>query len=234
MPGSPDMRADAVRPHRHELMCWLGQFERRTLQTARGRIQTAKRLERRGHAWTAALVGLVLLTLLGSILDLAFSSATPVDDQVVVIAFSVIALAGSLVVANREYGVRAARMASNYKQMQSLSAEVEIHRTRSHEPDFSQARAWMQRYDALLEAAENHTTADYRAALKANRPDPVQCTCEMAAQEGATVEEPEGGRRSFSVNPELIWSYATSSLPWLVLFGSYAYGVWYLLSRTQA
>lgn len=228
------MRADAVRPHRHELMCWLGRFERRTLQTARGRIQTAKRLERRGHAWTAALVGLVLLALLGSILDLAFESATPVQDQVVLITFSVIALAGSLVVANREYGVRAARMASNYKQLQSLSAEVEVHRTRSQEPDLSQVRGWMQRYDALLEAAENHTTADYRAALKANRPEPDRCTCGVVVQERDPAGKPEMTRPGISVRPELLWSYATSSLPWVLLFGSYVLGFGYLLTRTQA
>lgn len=234
MPGWPGMRADAVGPHRHELMCWLGRFERRTLQTARGRIQAAKRLERRGHAWTAALVGLVLLALLGSILDLAFASATPVLDQVVVITFSVIALAGSLVVANREYGVRAAHMASNYKQLQSLSAEVEVHRTRTREPDLAQVRGWMQRYDALLEAAENHTTADYRAALKANRAEPDQCTCNGVTQVATSIEDDAKTHLKISARSELFSSYATSLLPWFVLFGSYAFGFGYLLTRTQA
>jgi len=177
---------------------------------------------------------LVLLTLLGAILDLAFSSATPVHDQVVLIAISVIALAGSLVVANREYGVRAARMASNYKQLQSLSAEVEVHRTRSQTVDLAQARVWMQRYDSLLEAAENHTTADYRAAIKANLPEPDRCSCGVVAQEGSPVGDSRKTRPWFSVRVELFFSYGTSFLPWAVLFGSYAFSFWYLLTRTQA
>lgn len=215
-------------------MCWLGRFERRALQTARGRIQTAKRLERRGHAWTAALVGLVLLTLLGSILDLALSSATPIHDQVVVIAFSVVALAGSLVVANREYGVRAARMASNYKQLQSLSAEVEVHRTRSYQPDLAHVREWMHRYDSLLEAAENHTTADYRAALRANPHEPVTCICGVDPPKTGLVGSSDGSPRKSPMELDVIWSFATSSFPWIVLFGSYIFCACYLLTRAQA
>jgi hypothetical protein len=223
---------DAIRPYLHELTCWLGRFERRVLQTALARIQTAKRLERRGYAWTAALVGLVLITLLGSVLDLAFTSRTPILDQVVLIGFAVVALAGSLVVANREYGVRSTRMASNYRQMQALSAEVEVHRTRKAKPDIKKATDWMMRYDSLLEAAENHTAADHRAARRANSYEQAPRTCNSArADKRFVCSKSTQGR-------ELGWftaalSLFTSSLHWLVLVGSYAFASYYLISLAQ-
>lgn len=221
--GLPEDGADVTGSHLHDLRCWLARFEWRVLQTARARIQTAKRLERRGYAWTATLVGLVVLTLLGSVVDLAFSSSTPGLDQVVLIVLSVIALAGSLVVANREYGDRAARVSSNYRQMQSLSAEIEVHRTRAERVDLHQAREWMQRYDALLEAAENHTTADHQVARRlASDPRPA-CICGVGRDRD---ESTRPGRR------ELLLSLSVSLLPWTVLIGSYTFAFWYIFTRT--
>lgn len=223
--GSPDDGADAVGPHLHDLKCWLAGFEWRVLQTARARIQTAKRLERRGYAWTAALVGLVVLTLLGSIVDLAFASSTPELDQVVLIVLSVVALSGSLVVANREYGERAARVSSNYRHLQSLSAQIEVHRTRGHGVDLNQVREWMQQYDALLEAAENHTSADYQVARRLAPELRPKCICDVGSS-----SESSSGPRQF----ERLLSLLVSNLPWVVLTGSYICAFWYVLTRTPA
>ncbi|WP_113718107.1 SLATT domain-containing protein [Arthrobacter dokdonensis] len=141
-------------------MIELDRIADRSYKTYKARLKAAERLQARQRAWNTSLLALAVATTIASIAllsdDRMYGSAGPT----VLVCVSVAALVASLVVAGLNYGVRSRDMFMNYRAIQRLSVEAEAQQQRGVFDDDS-VRKLSERYNALLDDSENHTSADY-------------------------------------------------------------------------
>lgn len=134
-------------------------LERRVYLSYRARLRASKRLAARQAVWSTTLTVASTTLLIVSVAQLAFGSPST-RDAVLVVAVSAVLLSVTLVITSLRYASRAERLSVNYRALQSLSTEIEAARHRL----WVGSRAyeeWLARYNALLDASENHTWADH-------------------------------------------------------------------------
>ena len=138
----------------------VGELERRSYKTYLARVKTAQRLRGRDNGWNFAMVALSSGLLLASVGLLVNGNVYGPHSALLITGLSVLALVASLVIANVGYGRRSRDAENNYKRIQALSLEAEqfFLRDSATQQDFLRLQ---DRYNALLEASENHTAADY-------------------------------------------------------------------------
>lgn len=141
-------------------MTELDRIADRSYKTYKARLKAAERLQARQRAWNTSLLALSIATTIASIAllsdDLMYGSVGPT----VLVCVSVAALVASLVVAGLNYGVRSRDMFMNYRAIQRLSVEAETQQERGIADEVA-VRMLSDRYNALLDDSENHTSADY-------------------------------------------------------------------------
>jgi hypothetical protein len=123
--------------------------------TYKARIQAHKRLEWLDFHSQLLLVWYAILSTALGVLTIRKSTLLGPDTDVLATILSVALLGVSLVVANRDFRVRAILMRNNYLQLQRLELEIS-----KDGPTTEQIR----RYGDLLAESENHREIDDRIA----------------------------------------------------------------------
>lgn len=139
-------------------------LEHRSFVTYKARLQAHDRLARSNRAWKASLLALTVSTTVASVGLLSDDTMYGVAGPTTLVALSFLTLAVSLTVAERDYGARARNMFSNYRRAQQISTEAEHHHLAGTAPG-QELTELSARYSALLDDSENHTTADFQAAV---------------------------------------------------------------------
>lgn len=124
--------------------------------TYKARIRAHKRLEWLDFNSQLLLVWYAILSSTLGVLTIRRSTLLGPDTDVMATVLSVALLGISLVIANRDFRVRAMLMRSNYLKLQSLYRELPT----NSEPTTEQVK----KYDELLAKAENHREIDDRIA----------------------------------------------------------------------
>ena len=135
----------------------------RSYKTYKARLKASDRLQARQRAWNTSLLALSIATTTASIGLLTDSQMYGAAGPTVLVCVSVLALIVSLTVAGLNYGVRSRDMFMNYRNLQRLSVEAEALEKEPH-PDGAAVRKLRDRYNALLDDSENHTSADHKLA----------------------------------------------------------------------
>lgn len=141
-------------------MSELDLIAERSYKTYKSRLKAAERLQARQRAWNTCLLALAVATTIASIALLTDDRMYGRAGPTVLVCVSVAALVASLVIAGLNYGVRSRDMFMNYREIQRLSVEAEQLQGDS-EVDAEVVRDLRDRYQALLDNSENHTSADY-------------------------------------------------------------------------
>ena len=139
----------------------LALMERRIFRTARARIATAKRLDTRAATWNTFLISFSLSTLIAAIATIQWSGLYGPGTSVLLAILAAIALAGSLVVAGREYGARSRQVSHNYLALHALATRIEAAKLDRTQDQHRLLRESSAHYLELLGAAENHSSGDY-------------------------------------------------------------------------
>jgi hypothetical protein len=141
-------------------------LENRSYKTYLARLQAAKRLRKREQAWNVFLIALTVATTIAAVSLLANPTIYGPRGDVIMVCVAVLSLAASLIVPSLNYSGRARDMFSNYRRIQRLSSEVERARALGLRPKSKRARAYFDRYQALLDESENQSESDFRAAQR--------------------------------------------------------------------
>ncbi|WP_460628308.1 SLATT domain-containing protein [Intrasporangium mesophilum] len=143
----------------------LANLERRAYRTYKSRLEAHRRLSTRGTAWNVALVSVSTALTIGSVGILVDQSIYGEKGEVLLACLSVLSLAASLVVANMNYGVRSSAMETNYKRFQKISKDVERRAVLDDAAREQMLTEYARESDLLVEASENHTSADFYRAF---------------------------------------------------------------------
>lgn len=140
-------------------------LEDRSYATYSARLQASIRLRRRGQAWNAALIAFATSATAASVGMLTDPDMYGSQGDTLMVCLSVLALVVSLVVTGLDHSGRSRDMFVNYRKIQRLSAEAERDKS---DPELTRAAVvrMNERYDALLDESENHTSADYNRGNK--------------------------------------------------------------------
>ena len=144
-------------------MSELENLASRSYKTYKARLKASERLQARSRAWNACLLSLSVATTIASIALLTDARMYGAAGPTLLVCVAVMALVASLVVASLNYGSRSRDMFMNYRRIQRLSVEAETLLTEDNAPA-DEVRKLVERYEALLDDSENHTSADYKLA----------------------------------------------------------------------
>lgn len=122
------------------------------------------RLGRRARAWNWALVAFSTATTVAAIGMLTDPLMYGRNGSTLMVCVSVLTLVVSLATTNMDYSGRSRDMFLNYRKIQRLSVEMEELRS-SKLVTFDLVRSLMDRYQAVLDESENHTSGDYYRSL---------------------------------------------------------------------
>jgi len=140
----------------------LKNVETRSYKTYRARLKAFERLQSRQRAWNTSLLALSVATTIASIALLTDDGMYGKAGPTVLVCVSVLALVASLAVAGLDYGVRSRDMFMNYRAIQRIAVEAES--LGEGDPSAEDVQELSERYNALLDDSENHTSADHKAA----------------------------------------------------------------------
>lgn len=138
--------------------------EARAYTTYRAREAACVRLGRRARAWNWALVAFSTATTVAAIGMLTDPLMYGRNGSTLMVCVSVLTLVVSLATTNMDYSGRSRDMFLNYRKIQRLSVEMEELRS-SKLVTFDLVRSLMDRYQAVLDESENHTSGDYYRSL---------------------------------------------------------------------
>jgi hypothetical protein len=139
----------------------LEKLEDRSYKSYKGRMHASQRLALRDKAWNTSLLSLTVATTIASIGLLTDSRMYGMAGSTLFVCLAVLSLVISLVVAGLNYGGRSRDLFNNYRRIQRLSSEVEHLRATNDHPSFAEVKAFLDRYNDLLDESENHTAADH-------------------------------------------------------------------------
>lgn len=153
----------------------LHDVETRAYKTYRARESACRRLGQRARAWNWALVAFSTSTTIASIGMLTEPSMYGRNGGTLLVCLAVLALVASLTTTNMDYAGRSRDMFLNYRKIQRLSVEMEELRRQSLEPVTARSVKLLEdRYQAVLDETENHTTGDhlrhFSKTVKADNP----------------------------------------------------------------
>lgn len=152
-PAAVPANDESVREH-------LKTLEERTYTTYRARESACVRLERRARAWNWALVALSTATTVAAIGTLTDPLMYGHRGSTLLVCVSVLTLVVSLATTNIDHSGRARDMFLNYRKLQRLSVEMEeLHKCAV--VTYEAMKALADRYQAVLDESENHTSGDY-------------------------------------------------------------------------
>jgi hypothetical protein len=144
-------------------------LEGRSYATYRARLEAAKRLTRRNHAWNALLVSFATSTTISSIALLVDGNVYGRYGSLLLVCLGVLSLVSSMTVTSLNYSGRAKDMFANYRKLQRLSAHLERIRLSGTDTDAEVVAKLSESYQELLDGSENHTSADFRRAGLSSR-----------------------------------------------------------------
>lgn len=124
--------------------------------TYKARIQAHKRLEWLDFHSQLLLVWYAVLSAILGILTIKFEKPLGSNTDVIATALSTALLGISLVIANRDFRVRAINMRHNYLELHKLYSEIPCDTTTTIEQN--------NKYHELLNKSENHREIDDRIA----------------------------------------------------------------------
>lgn len=139
-------------------------LEGRSYSTYRARLEAAKRLTRRNHAWNALLVSFATSTTISSIALLVDGNVYGRYGDLLLVCLGVLSLVASMTVTSLNYSGRAKDMFANYRKLQRLSVHLERIRLSGTAPNAATVTELSDSYQELLDGSENHTSADFRRA----------------------------------------------------------------------
>ena len=176
--------------------------EARAYTTYRAREAACVRLGRRARAWNWALVAFSTATTVAAIGMLTDPMMYGTNGSTLMVCVSVLTLVVSLATTNMDYSGRSRDMFLNYRKIQRLSVEMEELRS-CQIVTLDSVRSLMNRYQAVLDESENHTTGDYYRSLSTKYP--------------AGHPLHRGKCISASHVPALLIDFAITSFPYLFL-----------------
>lgn len=147
-------------------MDWLKKQENRSYLTYKARVRAANRLKARGTAWSTFLVSSSTASTIASIVVIQDSNFYGQHGPVLLAAIAVLTLVASLVVTGVNYDLRQREMFDNYRKIQKLSVEIELLISKEGGVDYAKKTELMEKYQELLDGAENHSEVDYQVAIR--------------------------------------------------------------------
>lgn len=185
-------------------------LEGRSYSTYRARLEAAKRLTRRNHAWNALLVSFATSTTISSIALLVDGNVYGKYGSLLLVCLGVLSLVASMTVTSLNYSGRAKDMFANYRKLQRLSAHLERIRLSGTITDAALVAEFSESYQELLDGSENHTSADFRRAGLSRRDSSLGVTQDSP---GADDGAPHGPSSPSTQSPRLRkWGSAVAHL----------------------
>lgn len=135
-------------------------WETRAYKTYRSRESACVRLGQRARAWNWALIALSTATTVAAIGMLSAPLMYGPNGSALLVCVSVLTLVVSLAATNMDYSGRSRDMFLNYRKLQRLAVEME-ELGRSKIVTRSAMELLADRYQAVLDESENHTSGDY-------------------------------------------------------------------------
>lgn len=148
-----------------ELRAHAERLEKRAFKTYKARLMAANRLRSRRVAWDTFLIATSTSTTVASIGLLSDPAVLGVRGDVIIAMLAVLSLVVSLVVASVDYAGRCRQMDSNYRSIQRISLEAEAMANGSRSA--RGIHRLQGEYDHIVDASENHSSADYYRAVAA-------------------------------------------------------------------
>lgn len=157
-------------PHPDPITESIERLERRSYTTYVCRLHAYRRLNRANSAWNSALIAFSTSTTIASIGLLVSRQMYGTGGDALLLALAVLSLVVSLVVSSVSYGTRARAMESNYKRVQQISLAAEDLRALPSANRENDYRTLLRDYEVAIDSSENHTEADYQAAMRQINP----------------------------------------------------------------
>src|SRR5690606_38868506 len=103
----------------------LQDLESRSYSTYPARVEAARRLKSREHAWNASLVSLTVAVTIAAVALLVDPEVFGPRGEALMVCLSVLSLAAAIIVPSLNYSRRANDMSVNYRRIQQLSVDAE-------------------------------------------------------------------------------------------------------------
>lgn len=189
---------------------WFQTLEDRSYTTYKARLAAAARLRHLDTAWNLALIALSTATVIAAVGIMVSPALYGAEGELLLAVISIATLVTSLIVAGARFGARSRDMTVSYRRLQRFSVDIERLRLTNAGP-LSQERLneLSDRYQDLLDAAENHSDADYGAVAARRR----EATFGI---EGAPSNS-RSSRWYFARSATLAVPYLTLSVPILLI-----------------